>query len=64
MSEAGLPSSEQQAALVDSFLEPAWADPILAIGPADHARCERTARRMLARYPFIANTVSAADCAE
>jgi uncharacterized protein len=45
---------ESRAELVDSFLEYACADPILANGPADHASRERAALRILTRYPEIA----------
>src|SRR5262245_18106091 len=40
--------------LVNSFLEYACADPILANGPADHASRSQAALRILRRYPEIA----------
>ena len=47
------PARENRAELVKSFLENACADPILANGPAAHARRSRTALRILKRYPEI-----------
>jgi ankyrin repeat protein len=44
----------QRAERVNTFLELACADPILANGPAAHARRSREALRMLKRYPEIA----------
>ncbi len=41
--------------LANQFLEYACADPLLANGPAAHARRANTALRMLKRYPEIAN---------
>jgi uncharacterized protein len=45
---------ESCAELVNSFLEYASADPILANGPADHASRSQAALRILRRYPEIA----------
>ncbi|HXQ72761.1 MAG TPA: hypothetical protein VN844_19845, partial [Pyrinomonadaceae bacterium] len=40
--------------LAATFLENACADPLMANGPAAHARRSNTALRMLKRYPEIA----------
>jgi uncharacterized protein len=48
------PDNKPHAELVDLFLEYACADPILNNGPAAHARRERSALRILKRYPEIA----------
>jgi uncharacterized protein len=48
-------TSQQRDELVSNFLEYACADPILANGPAAHARRSRTALRILKRYPEIAH---------
>lgn len=47
-------TKENHAELVASFLENACADPVLANGPAAHVSRERTALRILKRYPDIA----------
>ena len=47
-------ASQNYRDLAWSFLENACADPILANGPAAHARRSRTALRILKRYPEIA----------
>jgi ankyrin repeat protein len=45
---------KDRTALVNSFLELACADPILANGPAAHARRAQAALRILQRHPEIA----------
>src|SRR5262245_59965109 len=45
---------ESSSELVNSFLEYACADPILANGPADHVSRSQAALRILTRYPEIA----------
>lgn len=47
-------SLDKTAELAATFLESACADPLLANGPAAHARRSNTAVRMLKRYPEIA----------
>jgi uncharacterized protein len=47
-------SFAEDAELAATFLENACADPLLANGPAAHARRSNTALRMLKRYPEIA----------
>jgi ankyrin repeat protein len=50
---ARTPVNENHAELANSFLENACADPILANGPAAHARRSRTALRILKRHPAL-----------
>lgn len=52
--EAQALRDKRRAELVDLFLENACADPILANGPAAHARRSRAALRILAHQPEIA----------
>jgi len=47
-------TKQSQSDLVNLFLETACADPILANGPAAHARRSRTALRILEQHPEIA----------
>jgi ankyrin repeat protein len=46
--------SHDHGARVNAFLEYACIDPVLASGPASHARRARTALRILTRHPEIA----------
>jgi uncharacterized protein len=52
--EARAPNDKSPAELADLFLENACADPILANGPAAHARRSQAALRILTRHPEIA----------